>query len=79
MLSIYLSSTYVDLVPYRAAVLEALRRQGHRVVCMEDYGASDQRPLQRCLSDVDRCDIYMAIIAGVMAIDQQSKIPQTVR
>src|SRR5690242_18143970 len=40
-----------------------LRKMGVEVVGMEDYGASDERPLQRCLTDVGRCDIYLGIFA----------------
>jgi WD40 repeat protein len=63
MVSVYISSTYADLRGYRLAVIGALRRMNHRVVCMEDYGAADNRPLDKCLSDVASCDIYVGIIA----------------
>jgi hypothetical protein len=33
------------------------------VVSMEDYTASDQRPLDKCLSDVADCDVYVGIFA----------------
>ena len=55
MVSVYVSSTY--------AVISALRRMNHHVVCMEKYGAADQRPLERCLRDVDQCDVYVGIFA----------------
>ena len=62
--TIYLSSTYGDLVRPRAAVAEAIERlQGHTVVGMESYLASDQRPLDRCLSDVAMCDYYVGLFA----------------
>ena len=63
MVSVYVSSTYRDLKDYRDAVISALRRMNHHVVCMEEYGAADQRPLERCLRDVDQCDVYVGIFA----------------
>jgi WD40 repeat protein len=63
MLSVYISSTYGDLVLYRQAVIAALGRMNYRVVSMEQYGAADQRPLQRCLQDVDACDVYVGLFA----------------
>lgn len=63
MAKIYISSTYNDLKDYREAVYRALRRMGHDVVSMEDYTASDQRPLDKCLSDLTTCDLYLGIFA----------------
>lgn len=62
--TIYLSSTFADLAKPRAAVAKAVERlQGHTVVGMESYLASDQRPVDRCLSDVAMCDYYLGIFA----------------
>jgi FHA domain-containing protein/uncharacterized protein DUF4062 len=33
------------------------------VVAMEDYAASDERPLDRCLADVEASDVYIGIFA----------------
>ena len=63
MNSIYVSSTYADLRDYRLAVIGTLRRMHHQVVCMEDYGAADQRPLHKCLRDVEVCDLYVGLFA----------------
>ena len=63
MARIYVSSTYSDLNEARDAVVRALRRLKHDVVAMEDYAASDERPLDRCLADVADCDIYVGILA----------------
>ena len=61
MSRIYVSSTFSDLQDQREAVYRALRRLGHDVVAMEDYVASDQRPLDRCLDDVASSDVYIGI------------------
>ena len=52
MTSIYLSSTYEDLKEYRRVVFDALRKSGYQVIAMEDYVATDQRPVDKCLKDV---------------------------
>ena len=61
MAKIYISSTYVDLQEYREKVQRVLRRMGHEDVAMEYYVAEDQRPVDRCLSDVAHCDLYIGI------------------
>jgi len=63
MHKIYLSSTFEDLKPYREAVYRALRQLRHDVVSMEDYVASGQRPLDKCLSDVAACQAYVGLFA----------------
>lgn len=63
MAKIYISSTYSDLTEYRAEAYRALRKLGHNVIAMEDYGASSRRPLDKCLADVSSCDIYIGIFA----------------
>ena len=63
MATIYLSSTYEDLKDHRSVVYEALRKAGHQVIAMEDYVATDQRPVDKCLKDVERSDIYIGLFA----------------
>ena len=46
MAKIYISSTFEDLKVYRKAVYDVLYQLGHKVIAMEDYVASDKRPLQ---------------------------------
>ena len=63
MATIYLSSTYEDLKDHRRVVYEALRKAGHSVFAMEDYVAADQRPVEKCLKDVEKADIYIGLFA----------------
>jgi formylglycine-generating enzyme required for sulfatase activity len=63
MMTIYLSSTYEDLKDHRRIVFDALRQSGYQVVAMEDYVATEERPVDKCLNDVDRSDIYVGIFA----------------
>ena len=63
MSTIYLSSTYEDLKDYRQIVFDALRKSGYDVIAMEDYVATDQRPVDKCLLDVEKADIYVGLLA----------------
>jgi hypothetical protein len=60
---IYVSSTFSDLKECREQVRLALRRLGHEDVAMEYYGATDERPLDKCLNDVASSDLYIGIFA----------------
>ena len=63
MTRIYISSTYDDLKQEREAAAKAVRRLGHQSVCMEDYVAAPQLPVEKCLQDVRSCDVYVGIFA----------------
>ncbi len=63
MAAIYVSSSFTDLREHREAVYETLRQMRHDVIAMEDYVASDQRPLAKCLQDVEGSDLYVGIFA----------------
>jgi hypothetical protein len=63
MVTIYISSTYSDLKDLRKAVYDRLQKMQHHVIAMEDYVATDQRPLDKCLADVDKCNFYIGIFA----------------
>lgn len=63
MSKIYLSSTFEDLRTHREAVYRVLRQLRHDVVSMEDYVASPQRPLDKCLADVAACQAYVGLFA----------------
>jgi tetratricopeptide (TPR) repeat protein len=63
MARIYISSTYGDLKEHREKAYRVLRQLGHDAVAMEDYVATDRRPLAKCLADVAACDLYVGIFA----------------
>jgi hypothetical protein len=63
MAKIYISATYGDLKECRRAVYDILRKVRHDVIAMEDYVATDQRPLNKCLDDVAACDVYVGLLA----------------
>jgi len=62
-MKVYISSTYQDLVEYRAAVDRTLRRMGHDVIGMEQYVAEGSKPVERCKADVRAADVYVIIVA----------------
>jgi len=63
MTKIYISSTYSDLVEHRQQVYDILRKMRYDVMAMEDYVATDKRPLDKCLADVASCDVYVGVFA----------------
>ncbi len=60
---VYLSSSHLDLVEHRKAVLDALQTAGLDCCAMEHYAAVDRRPLEHCRADVRTCDLYIGIFA----------------
>jgi hypothetical protein len=62
-MKIYVSSTREDLKEFRAEVYRQLRKLQTDAVAMEDYVASEKRPLAKCLDDVAASDIYVGIFA----------------
>lgn len=63
MTKVYVSATFLDLQDCRAAVKLALSRLRVEDLSMESYVAEDRRPVDKCLSDVADCDIYIGIFA----------------
>jgi len=62
-LRVYISSTYIDLIPERKVAHQAVLRAGWQPVGMEGDVAQDARPLDVCREKVKSCDIYIGIIA----------------
>ncbi len=60
---IYVSSTFQDLALYRSACIRVLRQLGHEVVSMEDYVAESSIPVDKVVSDVKSCDLYIILVA----------------
>ena len=62
--TIFISSTYKDLVKERKAVWELLKRYDVNIVGMEEFGARKDSPLTTCLKEVEQSNIYIGIIAN---------------
>jgi len=63
MAKVYVSSTFRDLKECREKLRLLLRRMGHEDVAMEYYVAGEQRPVGKCLADVEACDLYVGLFA----------------
>jgi tetratricopeptide (TPR) repeat protein len=62
-MKIFLSSTYLDLIEHRKAVVQALRTSGEEVEHMEVFGARDEEPTKASLEELDKCDVLVGIYA----------------
>lgn len=62
-MKIFLSSTYLDLVEHRKAVVQALRTMGEEVGHMEVFGANDNEPTKASLEELDECDAVVGVYA----------------
>lgn len=70
VLPVYVSSTWLDLRPERAAVEAAVQRlRETKFVGMEYFGSRDETTRRASLDDVDRSSIYVCIVAGRVTAD----------
>ena len=58
---IFVSSTYTDLEPYRKAVWNTLGKLKVGVSGMEIFGARSAEPLQTCVDEVMKCEVFVGI------------------
>ena len=63
MLRVFISSTSVDLKPYRAAVQEATLSLSLHPVMMEYFTSMDANALDACRQKVQNCDLFIGIYA----------------
>lgn len=59
---IFVSSTYEDMIPYRDAVSDALTSIEQLPIGMEHFVSAPDRPLDVCLTDVRRCQLYIVLV-----------------
>ena len=62
-MKIFLSSTYLDLIEHRKAVVNALRTMGEEVDHMEIFGARDEEPTKASLEELGKCDVLVGVYA----------------
>ena len=62
-MKVFVSSTYEDLKPYRAAVGRAIQQLGHQPIMMENFVSSSNPPKRECLDKVRESDILIGIYA----------------
>jgi hypothetical protein len=61
--TVFISSTYEDLIGHRKSIWEVLEKFDVHVNGMENFGARKDSPLKTCLEEVERSDIYVGIIS----------------
>jgi len=61
-LTVFLCSTYSDLVDERTNVIDAISRLKLQHESMEFFGARTNRPIETCLEEVRRSDILVVIV-----------------
>ena len=62
--TIFISSTYKDLIPERSAIWDLLKKYNVNVIGMEEFGARKESPLETCLQEVQQADSYIGMIAN---------------
>jgi tetratricopeptide (TPR) repeat protein len=62
-MKVFLSSTYLDLIEHRKAVVQALRTMGEEVEHMEIFGARDEEATSVSLEELDKCDVLVGVYA----------------
>lgn len=62
MKKVFVSSTYIDLIPHRKSVWELLKNFNAEVKGMEEFGARSSAPLETCIEQAFESDIYVGII-----------------
>jgi hypothetical protein len=71
-LKVFLSSTFLDLIEERAAVLEALHKRQSSTLAMEYFPASPNTPLETALGNLRKSDVMILVIgfkAGTLLDD----------
>ena len=61
-MKIFLSSTFIELVEERKAVLEALQKRREPVLAMEFFLATPATPLETALQELRASDVVILII-----------------
>jgi formylglycine-generating enzyme required for sulfatase activity len=62
--NVFLSSTSIDLKPYRDAAQAAAQGAGFFVIAMEFFAPSGRYSLETCLAQVDQADVLVVIVAN---------------
>ena len=62
-MKVFISSTYKDLIDYRAAAIRAIEGTNYQAKKMEVFGARPDEPTVSCLKEVEECDLFIGIYA----------------
>lgn len=61
--TIFISSTYRDLIPHREQIWKVLQNFDVLITGMETFGARRSNSLETCLEEIESSDIYLGIIS----------------
>ncbi|MDZ7359975.1 MAG: DUF4062 domain-containing protein [candidate division KSB1 bacterium] len=78
-MKVFISSTCIDLVPYRRVAIEVVNRCGCQPLAMESFDARPEDPTAVCEEEVRACDILVGIYAhryGTVPPGQEKSIIQ---
>jgi hypothetical protein len=62
-MKVFISSTYKDLIDYRAKAILAVEGTSYQASKMEVFGARSEEPLTACLKEIEECEIFIGIYA----------------
>ena len=62
-MKVFISSTFKDLIEYRAAAIRAVEGTSYQASKMEVFGARPEEPLKACLEEVEQSDLFIGIYA----------------
>ena len=62
-MKVFISSTYKDLIEYRAAAIRAVEGTNYQASKMEVFGARPDEPLDACLKEVEESHLFIGIYA----------------
>lgn len=62
-MKVFISSTYKDLIDYRAAAIHAVEGTNYQASKMEVFGARPEEPLDACLKEVEESNLFIGIYA----------------
>jgi hypothetical protein len=61
--TVFISSTYRDLKIHREKIWNALQNYDLNITGMEEFGARHSPPLETCIDEIHKSDIYIGIIS----------------
>jgi hypothetical protein len=62
-LRLFLSSTALDLAPFREVVLHVCQRLGADIVAMENFGPDPRTAVELCQEKLERADLFLGLYA----------------
>jgi hypothetical protein len=79
-MKVFISSTYKDLIEYRAAAIRAVEGTNYQASKMEVFGARSDEPLNACLKEVEESDFFLGIYThryGYVPVGRRLRKPST--